>query len=286
MGSGVSSESTLPRRWRREGTFPSDFSLTAGSLAGAHFSAKCASRPISGSMPSAKTWAAVAAGAVALYAVREVVRIVYSSEPPQRHFSAERVSTAPRTEAGSPRQWWRVRTAEGEIDRSPSAFTVKWWGTAPKSKRPSPAACDAISSRCSFLLCAAGYFLCARYPCIVRSCHVPGTWQHGTCSGRIRLVHPGGNPGANRKSISHRCHPILVAFVWELTAETIDLPWVASRADQRKVTPHIAGRQVSHRGVRKALAGVPQASPRGGACPSSSLLLSSQELSDTTIYEP
>ena len=25
--------------------------------------------------------------------------------------------------------------------------------------------------------------------------------------------HPGGNPGANLKSISHRCHPILVAFV-------------------------------------------------------------------------
>ena len=29
---------------------------------------------------------------------------------------------------------------------------------------------------------------------------------------------------ANRKSISHRCHPILVAFVWELTNETIHLP--------------------------------------------------------------
>ena len=36
--------------------------------------------------------------------------------------------------------------------------------------------------------------------------------------------HPGGNPGANLKSISHRCHPILVAFVWELTKETIHLP--------------------------------------------------------------
>jgi len=29
---------------------------------------------------------------------------------------------------------------------------------------------------------------------------------------------------ANLKSISHRCHPILVAFVLELTKETIDLP--------------------------------------------------------------
>ena len=36
--------------------------------------------------------------------------------------------------------------------------------------------------------------------------------------------HPGGNSGANLKSISHRCHPILVASVWELTEETIDLP--------------------------------------------------------------
>ena len=49
----------------------------------------------------------------------------------------------------------------------------------------------------------------------------------------LRTTHPGGNPGANLKSISHRCHPILsishrchpilVAFVWELTNETIDL---------------------------------------------------------------
>jgi len=36
--------------------------------------------------------------------------------------------------------------------------------------------------------------------------------------------HPGGNPEANLKSISHRCHPILVVFVWELTKETIGLP--------------------------------------------------------------
>ena len=35
---------------------------------------------------------------------------------------------------------------------------------------------------------------------------------------------PADNPGANLKSISHICHPILVAFVWELTKETIDLP--------------------------------------------------------------
>ena len=38
------------------------------------------------------------------------------------------------------------------------------------------------------------------------------------------LAGPGGNTGANRKSIFHRCHPILVAIIWELTKETIDLP--------------------------------------------------------------
>ena len=37
-------------------------------------------------------------------------------------------------------------------------------------------------------------------------------------------LNPVGNPGANLKSISHRCHPILVAFVWEITKETIKLP--------------------------------------------------------------
>jgi len=37
-------------------------------------------------------------------------------------------------------------------------------------------------------------------------------------------LHPGGNPGANLKSISHKCHLFEVAFVWELTKETIVLP--------------------------------------------------------------
>ena len=36
--------------------------------------------------------------------------------------------------------------------------------------------------------------------------------------------HPGGNPGANLKSISRRCYLFQVAFVWELTKETIVLP--------------------------------------------------------------
>jgi len=39
-----------------------------------------------------------------------------------------------------------------------------------------------------------------------------------------RALHPGGNPGANLKSTSHRCYLFEVAFVWELTKETIVLP--------------------------------------------------------------
>ena len=33
------------------------------------------------------------------------------------------------------------------------------------------------------------------------------------------LPHPGGNPGANLKSISRRCYLREVAFAWELTKE-------------------------------------------------------------------
>ena len=40
---------------------------------------------------------------------------------------------------------------------------------------------------------------------------------------------------ANLKSISHRCHPILVAFVWELTEETIDLPLGCLQGGRREV---------------------------------------------------
>ena len=49
-------------------------------------------------------------------------------------------------------------------------------------------------------------------------------WGVWPCRWQLVSSHPGGNPGANLKSISHRCHPILVAFVWELTKETIYLP--------------------------------------------------------------
>jgi len=36
--------------------------------------------------------------------------------------------------------------------------------------------------------------------------------------------HPGVELRADLKSISHRCHLFEVAFVWELTKETIHLP--------------------------------------------------------------
>ena len=36
--------------------------------------------------------------------------------------------------------------------------------------------------------------------------------------------HPGGNPKANLKSISHRCYPRVVTFEWKVTKETIYLP--------------------------------------------------------------
>ena len=52
--------------------------------------------------------------------------------------------------------------------------------------------------------------------------------------------HPGGNPVANLKPISHRCHPILVDFVWELTRETIELPLGCL---QGGIAPHLSARR-------------------------------------------
>jgi len=49
--------------------------------------------------------------------------------------------------------------------------------------------------------------------------------QHQSPSARDRhSTHPGVELRANLKSISHRCYLFEVAFVWELTKETIDLP--------------------------------------------------------------
>ena len=54
--------------------------------------------------------------------------------------------------------------------------------------------------------------------------------------------HPEGNPGANLKSISHRCHPILVAFVWELTNEVFHLPLGCLQGGLQLVEPQLGGR--------------------------------------------
>ena len=62
---------------------------------------------------------------------------------------------------------------------------------------------------------------------------------------RGKPSHPGVELRANLKSISRRCHPILLAFVWELTAETIDLPLSCLLRDVR----------VRARGRRGALQG-------------------------------
>jgi len=45
----------------------------------------------------------------------------------------------------------------------------------------------------------------------------------GAVGGAMMGNHPGVELGENLKSISHRCHLFKVAFVWELTKETIHL---------------------------------------------------------------
>ena len=53
-------------------------------------------------------------------------------------------------------------------------------------------------------------------------------------------IHPGGNPGANLKSISRRCYLFEVAFVWELTKENIVLPPVCLRGGTLVPTPTLS----------------------------------------------
>ena len=48
--------------------------------------------------------------------------------------------------------------------------------------------------------------------------------QFQDVAGELKLIHPGGNPGANLKSIYHRCYLREVASEWDLTKETIYLP--------------------------------------------------------------
>jgi len=55
-------------------------------------------------------------------------------------------------------------------------------------------------------------------------------------------IHPGGNPGANLKSTSHRYYLFEIAFVWQLTKETIVLP----------LGCHQGGAETEKEGVREA----------------------------------
>jgi len=50
----------------------------------------------------------------------------------------------------------------------------------------------------------------------------------------------GVNPGANLKSISRRCHPILVVFVCELTKETMIFPLGCLQGGERRKLPRRA----------------------------------------------
>ena len=63
------------------------------------------------------------------------------------------------------------------------------------------------------------------YQCLQMRLPPPFTEAAGliTADGKAH-THPGGDPGANFKTISKRCYFFEVAFVWELTKETIVLP--------------------------------------------------------------
>jgi len=56
------------------------------------------------------------------------------------------------------------------------------------------------------------------------SLSVPLCLAHRHRCNILKRSHPRDNPGANLKSISHRCYLFVVAFVWELSKETIVLP--------------------------------------------------------------
>ena len=55
--------------------------------------------------------------------------------------------------------------------------------------------------------------------------------------GENSLAHPGFQLRANLESISHRCHFFEVAFVWELTQETIHLPLGCLQGRMPAVSP-------------------------------------------------
>ena len=65
----------------------------------------------------------------------------------------------------------------------------------------------------------------------------PTVW-YGQLSGLVGS-HPGVELRANLKSISHRCYLFEVAFVWELTKETIDLPLGCLQGGSPRSIPYL-----------------------------------------------
>jgi len=50
------------------------------------------------------------------------------------------------------------------------------------------------------------------------------------------VLYPEGNPGADLRSISHRCYLREISFAWDLTEETYICPWVVSRVASNEET--------------------------------------------------
>ena len=73
------------------------------------------------------------------------------------------------------------------------------------------------------------------------TCHIPRPREYDHASGEhppsSPTCRPGGNPGGNLKSISPRCYLFEVAFVWELTKETIVLPLGCLQGGVRRSRP-------------------------------------------------
>jgi hypothetical protein len=119
----------------------------------------------------------------------------------------------------------RKRESERERERGEEGMPV---GRPRRALNPSGASSSAVGSRGHRHISAGLRTICLAINyqslqacgwCSALSNSERGCRSAGACSRADALPqgYPGGNPGVNLKSISLRCHPILVAFVWELT---------------------------------------------------------------------
>jgi len=122
---------------------------------------------------------------------------------------------------------------------------------------------------------------------------VQGYLAHKAGAPILLLPRPGVELRANLKSISHKCFLLFeVAFAWQLTKETIHLPmgclqggeynWARHKAHCAQKLQYKMAAKI-HLRLRRPQRARP---PHGWCSSSSSSLLSSLLLSDTTIYEP